>query len=49
MIPILVGAAALWGVSNMADAENKTRQANNINTQAAQIAARAISEEPKWI
>lgn len=41
MIPILVGAAALWGVSNMADAENKTRQANNINTQAAQIATRA--------
>lgn len=38
MIPLLLGGAALWGVSNMADAENKTRNANMINAQAAQIA-----------
>ena len=41
MVPLLLGGAALWGVSNMADAEDKARNANMINSQAAQIAERA--------
>lgn len=41
MIPLLFGAATLWGISNMADAENKTKNANRINYEAAGIAERA--------
>ena len=38
MIPVLFGAAALWGVSNMAEAENNIDRARSINKQAAAIA-----------
>ena len=41
MVPLLLGGAALWGLSNMADAESKTDRANSINAQAAQIAENA--------
>lgn len=37
MIPVLIGAA-LWGVSNMAEAENNIDRARSINKQAAAIA-----------
>ena len=38
MIPLLFGAAALWGLGNLSEAERKASQANNINEQAAAIA-----------
>ena len=38
MVPLLIGAAALWGIGNISDAEDNTKRANTINTQAAEIA-----------
>ena len=38
MLPVLLGAAALWGISNMAEAEENVNKANKINEQAAEIA-----------
>ena len=38
MIPVLLGAAALWGAANISDANDKINSANSINSQASQIA-----------
>ena len=38
MIPVLLGAAALWGAANISEANDKIRSANSINSQAAQLA-----------
>lgn len=38
MIPILLGGAALWGMSNLSNAERHIKNANEINAQAAFIA-----------
>lgn len=44
MIPVLLaGAAAVWGINNMAEAESKTNQAASINKEAAQIADTAYN------
>lgn len=44
MIPVLLaGAAAIWGINNMAEAESKTNQAASINKEAAQIADSAYN------
>ena len=31
MLPVLIGATALWGISNMAEAEENVNKANKIN------------------
>ena len=41
MIPLLVGAAAIWGISNVADAESNAKAANRINKEAAELAQNA--------
>ena len=38
MIPVLLGAAAIWGISNLEEAERKARDAREIDAQAAKIA-----------
>ncbi len=39
MIPVLLGAAALWGISNVAEAEENANRANRINKEAAALAS----------
>ena len=41
MIPVLLGAAAIWGISNVADAESNAQAANKINKEAADLAKNA--------
>lgn len=42
MIPLLLGgAAAIWGISNIADAESNAKAANRINKEAAELANNA--------
>ena len=41
MVPLLLGAAAIWGISNVADAEAKASSANRINKEAAELAQTA--------
>ena len=41
MIPVLLGAAAVWGISNVADAESNAKAANKLNKEASDIANRA--------
>lgn len=41
MVPVLVGAAAIWGLSNMAEAESNVATANAINKEAADMAQNA--------
>lgn len=38
MVPLLIGAAALWGIGNISEAEDNAERATKINTQAAEIA-----------
>ena len=38
MVPLLLGAAAIWGISNVAEAEEKANSANRINKEAAELA-----------
>lgn len=38
MVPVLLGAAFLWSASNIDDANTKIKEANAINSQAAQLA-----------
>ncbi len=38
MVPLLLGAAAIWGISNVADAESNVNAANRINKEAAELA-----------
>lgn len=47
MIPVLLGAAALWGAANISDANDKIRNANNINSQAAKISDNAKCQADK--
>ena len=44
MIPVLLGAAALWGASEISDAKDNVRRAGEINSQAAAIANDANAE-----
>lgn len=44
MIPVLLaGAAAIWGINNLDEAERKTRQASDINKEAAKISDAAYN------
>lgn len=47
MIPVLVGAAALFGAAKISDANDKIRSANSINSQAARIADSAKNQVEK--
>lgn len=38
MIPVLLGVAAIWGISNLEEAERKARDAREIDAEAAKIA-----------
>lgn len=44
MIPVLLGAAAIWGISNFEESERKTNEANRINQEAAKIADSAHNQ-----
>ena len=44
MIPVLLAAgAAIWGINNLDEAERKTRQASDINKEAAKISEAAYN------
>ena len=41
MVPLLLGAAALWGISNVAEAESNVNAANKMNKEASELAKHA--------
>ena len=44
MVPLLLGAAAIWGISNVAEAESNANAANKMNKEASELAQRAYNK-----